>query len=96
MSTTARARAVTVLAPVTSRNPSTPIETVTIASNVPAAHAQSDKRRAVALRVRGRDVGRVHPRGQRQLLRGGERSGIGGGPGVAPRDEHASDVGHPH
>jgi hypothetical protein len=42
-STTARARAETVLAPLISRNPSTEIDTVTVASRVPAAHAQSVK-----------------------------------------------------
>ena len=42
-STTARARAVTVLDPVTSRNPSTTIDTVTVASDVPATHTQSLK-----------------------------------------------------
>ena len=43
ISTTARARAVTVLDPVTSRNPSTTIDTVTVASDVPEAHEQSLK-----------------------------------------------------
>ena len=43
MSTTARARAVTVFGPVTSRNPSTTIDTVTVASDVPAAQTQSFK-----------------------------------------------------
>ena len=42
-STTARARAVTVFGPVTSRNPSTTIDTVTVASDVPAAQTQSFK-----------------------------------------------------